>query len=325
MSCAVLASLSSAHRSLLVSALTLVAACTPVSRQYEIHTTDMTCDQANRHVHDALVGMGMEITAFQPARAGLPGYAQATRRRGSGETGGEVLISCDEHGVHIDASQSGLGGEHEFERGVFLSVSGRADLVPEREGGELAGLKKREADPGSTAATQSDARPAAVASRVVVSLEPVVGFETVLDFEANLSDAGVLPVRLTIVNGTDRSYDFDPRDVVLSASEARQRAFPLAPADAAGKLQDRNRELIGSGGAQGSAEDGPIEPLAPTELGDVRAASELIPRRAVRGGRLEPGEQVSGFIYFAAGSYDRARITMVDVATGETEGFLVEF
>jgi hypothetical protein len=310
---------------ILAYGLSVCAACTPVSQQYEIHTPDMTCDEANRHVLDSLVSMGLEVTAFEPARPGAPGYAKAVGRRGDVATGGQVRIVCDSDGVHIDADQEGMGTEHEFERGVYLSVTGRADLVPEREGRDLVGLRKRETVVEDTAERPSEAPAAEPASGVVVTLEPIVGFETVLDFEANLSDAGLLPVRLTIVNATDRAFDFDARDIVLSATESRQRAFPLGPVEAAARLEARNRELIGSGGAQETAGEGPIEPLAATELGDVRAAIELISERAVRAGRLKPNARITGFVYFAAGEYDRARITMVDVATGETEGFLVEF
>jgi hypothetical protein len=285
----------------------------------------MSCEEANRHVLDSLVAMGLEVTAFEPARPGSPGYAKAVGRRGDVDTGGQVRIICDAEGVHIDADQDGMGSEHEFERGVYLSVTGRGDLVAEREGRELVGLRKREPVGDASPAGPSETRAAEPASGVVVTLEPVVGFETVLDFEANLSDAGLLPVRLTIVNATDRSFDFDARDIVLTATGTRQRAFPLGPTEAAARLEARNRELIGSGGAQEAATEGPIEPLAPTELGDVRAATELISERAVRAGRLKPQGRLTGFVYFAAGDYDRARITMVDVATGETEGFLVEF
>jgi hypothetical protein len=34
---------------------------------------------------------------------------------------------------------------------------------------------------------------------------------------------------------------------------------------------------------------------------------------------------VTGYLYFPDGDYDRARVTMTDAATGETEGFVVEF
>ena len=57
----------------------------------------------------------------------------------------------------------------------------------------------------------------------------------------------------------------------------------------------------------------------------MRAATEIIPARVLKAAYLRPGEQISGFLYFETGAYDRARITMIDAATGETEGFIVEF
>mgnify|MGYP003513271711 CR=1 FL=1 len=47
--------------------------------------------------------------------------------------------------------------------------------------------------------------------------------------------------------------------------------------------------------------------------------------RALAGGTLKPGDRAEGFVYFPVGSYARARATLVDVDTKESEGFLVEF
>jgi len=314
-----------------------VAACTPVSKSYEINTGDMTCDEANRHVHDAVTGMDMTITGFKLARPGSPGYVRAVRERKGGTMTGDVTIRCDGAGVHIDASQGGVGQAHEFERGVFLGVTGRADLEIVRDGRGISGVKKREdvtaARSSSSSATSGTGtgRPSAPYGRaeqaagVRVLLEPVSGFATVLDFEANLAEAGILPVKVTITNGTERAYEFDPRDIVLRRSGSRQRAYPLTPGEAVGLLHDRNRELIGAGKAQASGDMGPVAPTAASELGDVRAATELIPERVLRGARLRPRQTISGFLYYESSTYDRARITMIDVATGETEGFIVEF
>jgi hypothetical protein len=54
-------------------------------------------------------------------------------------------------------------------------------------------------------------------------------------------------------------------------------------------------------------------------------ASRIIRQRLLRGGLLRPGARFNGFLYYPVADYDRARIIMIDVATGETEGFIVDF
>jgi len=309
----------------------VVACCTPVSKGYEIHTGDMTCDEANRYVQDAVLGMGMQITGFRVARPGSPGFVSASRDGSRGNMGGTVHIRCDPDRVHIDADQSGIGSEHEFERGIFLSVTGRADLVPEREGRGIGELKKRETATLPTPSTgASAATPPAQARRpqsggVSVALERLSGFSSVLDFEANLDAVAILPLRVTVTNATERTYEFDPRDVLLRVAGTRDRAHPLTPKQAVARLTAANVERIGEGKAQATDAEGPLAPTSASDLGDVKAASRLIPERALRAARLGPGAEVSGFLYYEAASYDRARITLIDAATGETEGFLVEF
>ena len=61
------------------------------------------------------------------------------------------------------------------------------------------------------------------------------------------------------------------------------------------------------------------------ELGDVAAAARLLREKTLVGGRIAPGAVRSGFVYFPLGAYDRARLLMIDVATGEAEGFAVDF
>ena len=114
--------------------LSASVSCTPVTRSYEIHTGQLGCEEANRHVHDALVSMGMIITAFRLAAPETDGYVRASKTDNRGIRKGEVRISCTASGVSIVASEAGLtlGSEHEFERGVFLSVTARARLTVDR-------------------------------------------------------------------------------------------------------------------------------------------------------------------------------------------------
>ena len=106
---------------------------------------------------------------------------------------------------------------------------------------------------------------------------------------------------------------------------SRDRAKPLSNSQAIAVLKRANLAVLRGDGALGNAVETVSDPLASSELGDVRRAAEIIPERALRGKRLRPGEHVEGFLYYPAADYDRARIIMIDSATGETEGFLVEF
>jgi hypothetical protein len=61
------------------------------------------------------------------------------------------------------------------------------------------------------------------------------------------------------------------------------------------------------------------------EVGDVAAARRAIAEKALVGGRIAPGDSREGFVYFELGAYERARLSMTDIATGESEGFVVDF
>ncbi|MEE8312611.1 MAG: hypothetical protein V3R77_10145 [Candidatus Binatia bacterium] len=313
----------------LLVAMALAVSCTSVTKSYEIDTAAIDCEEANRHVYESVVSMGLRVTGFKIARPGVPGYVEGEREDSRGGMSGKVTIRCEPDGVHIASRQAGITNEQEFERGVFLGVTGRADLVRAREGEDAGKFVPRSgsqqtapAGSGSSAAArQSKQR----ATGVSVVLERLTGFTTVLDFEADLSAAGILPVKVTITNSTGRAYAFDPRDVVLRQSGSRRRAYSMTPEEAVALLHDANRRTIAEGNAQLDDDVGPVSPTASSDLGDVRAASRIIPERTLRSVRLAPGRSTSGFLYYPSGSYDRARVTMIDVATGETEGFIVEF
>ncbi|MFQ5477121.1 MAG: hypothetical protein ACE5E4_00720 [Candidatus Binatia bacterium] len=305
----------------------LLASCTPVSRYYEIHTGELSCEEANRFVHDALIAMKMRITAFRLATPGRPGYLRATRTGPTGTISGEVKINCDPDGVHIVPREDGLGGEQYFARGIFLSVTGRSGISvasikrgSQGDASPQAPAPTRSAPPGGPSSSQANRR-RAVEKKVVgvsVKLEPIYGFATVLDFEANLGAVGLLPVRVSLVNGTERYYLFDPADLVLRRGGSRLRAYPLSAAQAIGRLRSRAAASVGDGGdSQPQGEES-------AAIGDVAAAAATIKREQLGAARLAPGQKLSGFVYYDLGRYDRARLTLVDVATGETEGFIVE-
>jgi hypothetical protein len=303
----------------LISATVLGAGCiTPVSKGYEIHTTDLSCDEANRQVYAALRDMDMEITSFTPAKPGQAGHVSAVRKTDTNPLAGDVDIRCEGGRVDIQADQRGdLLGDKQFERGVFLGVTGRAGLEVVREGRLATGeVRRRTAEsaptqestaaqaPSPAPSTPGVAPPAAASASLDVQMEAVRGFASVLDFDADLGGAGVLPVRVSLRNGTRRAYDFDPTAIVLNVSGQRTRVAPLTPADAYARLA--------AAGANPS-------------LGDVNAARGLLAEKALAGGRLSPGASREGFVYFPLDDYDRARLSLVDAATGESESFVVDF
>lgn len=303
----------------LISATALNAGCiTPVSKGYEIHTADLSCDEANRQVYAALRDMDMEITSFTPAKPGQTGHVSAVRKSDSNPLAGDVDIRCEGGRVDIQANQRGdLLGDKQFERGVFLGVTGRADLEVVREGRLATGEVRRrtaESAPAQESAVAQAPSPPLSTPRVAplpaagasldVQMEAVRGFASVLDFDVDLGGAGVLPVRVSLRNGTRRAYELDPTAIVLNVSGQRTRVAPLTPADAYARLA--------AAGANPS-------------LGDVNAARGLLAEKSLAGGRLSPGASREGFVYFPLGDYDRARLSLIDAATGESESFVVDF
>lgn len=289
------------HRPRVLLLAVLLAACTPVSRSYEVHSAELTCDEANRLVYAAVTDMNMKVTAFTQAQPGRSGFLRAVGK----DRSGDVSIVCGSDGVQIDPRQTSMG-DRIFERGILLSVSGRSGLVLDR--GNVTGRVRSiaaETEPGSDA---DDGGGANASGGVTIDVEPQHGFSTVLDFDADVAAAGVLPIKVTIRNGTNRAYQFSPVDLVVRVRGSRVTAEPLSAGDAAARLATR----AGSDGAQ-------------TEIGNVASAKKVILDKALRGGKLAPAAIVSGYVYYRVGDYDRAKLTMTDVATGEKEGFLVEF
>ncbi|HYB98303.1 MAG TPA: hypothetical protein VEC57_04135 [Candidatus Limnocylindrales bacterium] len=293
-----------------------LAACTPVSQSYIVHSADLTCDEANRVVYASIGDMGMKVTSFSPAAPGRAGKITAV----GPDRRGDVSITCDAAGVHIDPNQATMG-DKSFERGIFLSVTGRAGLSVAH--GNIEGRAGAPAADGSAGAGLSAAAPARPAVRtaaasapeqepagagMTVRLEPQRGFSTVLDFDADLASAGILPIRVSIRNGTARSYTFDPKDIVVRVRGSRTSADPLSAADAAARLS----AAAGAGGKQ-------------TNIGNVASATKIMTEKALAGARLGPGASTAGYVYYPVGDYDRAKVTMTDVETGELEGFSVEF
>ncbi len=292
------------------AAASLVASCTPVTKSFELHTAEISCEEANRYVFDSVKDMQMTVTEFRAAKPGRPGFlaAEGNNRKGT------VTISCESDGVHVDPRQTG-GQAMAFERGLFLSMTGRGGLVVDQ--GKIVGRRPVGGASGTVAASASagpsgsSALPASAgrvgapssSAGVQVTVEPQQGFATVLDFDADVSAAGILPIKITLTNAGSRPYDFDPEEVNVRVRGSRQRAEPLGIDGATSRLQ----AAAGSG------------------IGDVSTATRIMQQNRLKAGRLDPGATISGYLFFPTGDYDRAKLLMTDVKTGEAEGFLVEF
>lgn len=276
----------------------LVAGCTPVSRSYEVHSAELGCEEANRYVYGAVTDMDMKVTSFTQAKPGRPGRITAVGR----DRDGEVTITCTpEAGVVIDPRQTSMG-DRTFERGIFLSVTGRSGLRMDR--GEITG---RDKPVGDLAQAVTAGEPAPSGS-VLVEVQPQRGFETVLDFDADLASAGILPIRVTIRNGSGRAYAFALDGLTLRRRDSSEPAPRLSAKDAAASLAAK----AGSGGSQ-------------TRSGNVESAARIMLEKELKGAKLPPGGSVTGYAYYPVADYERAKVQMLDVAAGEMESFLVEF
>lgn len=281
-------------RAFLVGAL--VAGCTPVSQSFNVHSAELSCDEANRHVYAAVGDMGMKVTSFTQAQAGRPGYLAAV----GSDRRGEVTITCTDAGVVVDPRQTSFG-DKVFERGIFLSVSGRSGM--RMDGARLGGEK-----PVGELAEASTTEAPAPTGIVLVKIEPQRGFEAVLDFDADLAAAGVLPVKITLSNGSRRAYSFSVSNVTLRLRSSGETANRLTAAEATAKIEAK----AGSGGAQ-------------TSVGNVASATKIMAQRELGGGKLAPGASMVGFLYYPVADYDRAKVQMTDVQADELESFLVDF
>jgi hypothetical protein len=275
----------------------LVAGCTPVSQSYVVHSAQIDCEEGNRFAYDAVTDMNMKVTSFTQAKPGRPGKLSAVGK----DRRGDISIVCDDAGVHIDPHQTSMG-DHIFERGVFLSVTGRSGLKMDR--GEVTG---RDRQIGSLAQAVAEGVPAETGS-VNVEVTPQKGFETVLDFDADLASAGILPIKVTIQNGSKRAYTFSLDGVIVRRKDNGEPVQRLSAADAAARLAAK----AGSDSKQ-------------TGVGNVESAKKIMIEKELKAARLPSGASVSGYVYYPVGDYDRAKINMTDVAAEEVESFLVEF
>ncbi len=268
----------------------LLTACTPPIRQFDLTNQPLTCEKANDYTLRTLQAQGFTVTAFEPAAVGKPGVLRGTRdERGTQNV--TVEVTCNGKTVDIDASEDGKWlNQLEFKRGFYLSFTGivQAAEISEAAEREAALHPQEHKGPG-----------------LRVLLKPVHGQAAKLDFEYDLAAAGVLPVQVTIANGTSRIYHYDPTDIVLMQSDGT-RVQALSVAVAAQRVA-----------AAPHPADAP--PL------DTDTVTQRLQQHALSGDSVAANQTVKGYVFFPLGRYAKGRVSLEDQATEESEGFVVEF
>lgn len=264
-----------------------------MQQQYNVSRSNISCDEANRYAFRSVRSLGYTITEFRLAEIGKEGLLRGTKPGDRGEIlNGTVSIRCEPGEVFLAASEERfLSQDLTFSRGFFLTFTSLADhgaenatWAEEKSGGALSGGAK-------------------------FKIQPQLGLESKLDFGEDLAAAGILAVKVTVQNGSDRTYLLDPAAIELRTAEGGGRVAQVAVAAAAA--------AVAKEAATGAGEGAPPP--------DPRRIEQLLSERVLAARTLHPGDQVEGFVYFPAGQYKRARATLIDTETSETEGFLVEF
>lgn len=144
--------------------------------------------------------------------------------------------------------------------------------------------------------TVRQTRPAEEARGLIVKMEPARPTDSIQVFGVDLPSAGVTPVKVEINNRSDRRYTFEGKRVTLVTTQGK-REKALAPAAAASKA------------AQGGLD----------------GLTEKLRDKAIAEGEVTAGAARSGYLYFRASTYRRARVVLTDIESEEPEGFSIGF
>jgi hypothetical protein len=273
--------------------VTVVAACTPPIRQFDLKYQPLTCEQANEDAYRTLQSMGFTVTAVDPARIGRVGTLHATREDRGSTQPVTVTITCTDSRADIEASEDNRWvGLMEFKRGFYLSFTATVT----------------QASVSAAAAREEAQRPLEQkkSQGLQVGLEPLPGAGAKLEFAFDFPAAQVLPVLVTINNVTARAYTFDPSDIVLIQKDGA-RVHPLSIAATAQRVADA---------ARGTGDGGPA---------DAAEVGRSLQARLLQVHSVGAEQSVKGYLFYPLAAYVKGRVSMEDQATEETEGFLVEF
>lgn len=270
-----------------------VAGCTSLQEQYNVHRSNLSCEDANRYAFQSMRGLGYSVTDFRLATDRREGVVKGTKTGDRGETHtGIVHIRCEPGEVILSAAEERfLSQDLTFTRGFYLTFTSIVDHASE-------GAAWAQVQSGGTASGGAKFK-----------IQPQLGLESKLDFGEDLAAAGVLAVKVTVQNGSDRTYRLDPASIELRALEGSDKVAQISISAAAAAVAKTAAADAGEG--------------APPP--DPQRIETLLRERALKARTLRPGDQAEGFVYFPAGQYSRARATLVDTETSEEEGFMVEF
>lgn len=270
-------------RPVAVLTITLVA-CGPPLRPYAANTGTLSCEQANDYTLRVLQSMYFKITQFDPAAIGRPGSAHGKRKATVGYQTVTVKITCDAASTTVDAREDGLFVRPDFTHNFYTAFTATA------------------ADAAQQSAAFRDMR------GLKVLIEPVTGPSVKLDFDMDVTAAGILPVRITIHNVTTRRYKFDPNEVVLLRADGT-RAQPLALSDAAQRLATaETKHRTASAGA----------------VVDAAEAARRLERKLLVSHAVESKETLTGYLFYPLGQYAQARLSLEDEESEESAGFAVD-
>lgn len=201
-----------------------------------------------------------------------------------------VPASVEKAGA-VSAKRAAPDGSEETVR-VVITCDARGAVLQPVEGTLVPNFEFSRAFGYSfkTLAQQPDEQVPQAASGLEVLVRALSPSEATLDLGGNPTVGGAVPVRITVRNHTDRPVALDPGRLELVPASG-SAAAPLG----------------------GSALDAALAPGAAGE----RVRAEMLRRRPIAANTT-----VSAYLVYPPGVYREARISLEDVETGETEGFV---
>jgi hypothetical protein len=132
---------------------------------------------------------------------------------------------------------------------------------------------------------------------LAITVEPLRGTTAQQEFGTDLPAAGVTPVKVAINNRSRQRYDFRRSEVeLMTVQGGRESALPVSAVTS----------------SVGTARDAAV-------------IQQNIREKELHDGEIAPGATLSGYLYFKAAAYRRARVVLTDIENDEPEGFSVEF